>query len=57
MPQEILDSVVIHELCHRRFMNHSKAFYAEIDKYFPNYKLCDKWLKENGLSYLRRVPK
>lgn len=56
MPQEILDSVVIHELCHRRYMNHSKEFYAEIDKYFSNYKLCDKWLKENGLSYLKRLP-
>ncbi len=56
MPQEILDSVVIHELCHRRYMNHSKEFYAEIDKYFPDYKFCDKWLKENGLSYLKRLP-
>ena len=54
MPQEILDSVVVHELCHRRHMNHSKAFYAEIHRVFPNYKECDKWLKENGGAYLRR---
>lgn len=55
MPLEILDSVVIHELCHRRHMNHSKEFYAEINKYFPNYKACDKWLKKNGGIYLKRV--
>ncbi len=55
MPPEILDSVVVHELCHRRHMNHSKAFYEEIDKYFPDYKRCNKWLKENGGIYLARV--
>ena len=51
MPPEILDSVVVHELCHRKHMNHSKEFYAEIDKVFPDYKRCDKWLKENGGVY------
>lgn len=55
MPPEILDSVVVHELCHRRHMNHSKAFSEEIDKYFPDYKRCNKWLKENGGIYLARV--
>lgn len=55
MPVEILDSVVVHELCHRRHMNHSKAFYDEILKIFPDYKRCDKWLKQNGGAYLKRV--
>lgn len=55
MPLEVLDSVVVHELCHRRHMNHSREFYAEIDRVFPNYKQCDKWLKENGGVYLKRV--
>lgn len=55
MPEEILDSVVVHELCHRRHMNHSKEFYAEIERVFPDYKRCDKWLKENGGVYLKRV--
>ena len=36
-------------------MNHSKEFYAEIDKVFPDYKRCDKWLKENGGVYMKRV--
>ena len=55
MPPEILDSVVVHELCHRRHMNHSKDFYAEIDRVFPDYKRCNKWLKDNGGIYLERV--
>lgn len=55
MPPEIMDSVVVHELCHRRHMNHSKEFYAEIDRVFPDYKHCNKWLKDNGGVYLKRV--
>ena len=55
MPLEIMDSVVVHELCHRRHMNHSKDFYAEIDRVFPDYKRCNKWLKDNGGIYLNRV--
>ena len=57
MPPEVLDSVVVHELCHRRHMNHSKEFYAEIDRVFPDYKRWNKWLKDNGGIYLKRVAK
>lgn len=55
MPLEVLDSVVVHELCHRRHMNHSKAFYDEVLKIFPDYKKWDKWLKINGPAYQLRV--
>ena len=55
MPQEILDSVVVHELCHRKHMNHSKEFYNEIYRVFPDYDRCNKWLKENGGVYMKRV--
>ena len=55
MPDEIIDSVVVHELCHRKHMNHSPQFYSEIEKVFPQYKQCNKWLKENGGKYLRRL--
>ena len=47
-PPEVIDSVVVHELCHRKEMNHSDKFYAEVLRVFPNYWECDKWLKENG---------
>lgn len=55
MPPEIMDSVVVHELCHRKHMNHSKEFYAEIDRVFPDYKRCNKWLKDNGGVYMKRA--
>ena len=54
-PLEVIDSVVVHELCHRKHMNHSPQFYAEIEKVFPDYKRCHKWLKDNGGVYLSRV--
>lgn len=56
MPNEIIDSVVVHELCHRKYMNHSVQFYAEVEKAFPDYQRCRKWLKENGGIYLSRLP-
>lgn len=47
-PPEVIDSVVVHELCHRKEMNHSDKFYAEVLRVFPTYWEQDKWLKENG---------
>lgn len=55
-PDEVVDSVVVHELCHRKQMNHSAAFYKEVERVFPEYKRCQKWLKENGSVYLERLP-
>ena len=55
MPDEVIDSVVVHELCHRKQMNHSAAFYSEINKVFPAYKQCQKWLKENGGTIMRKI--
>ena len=54
-PPEVIDSVVVHELCHRKEMNHSKAFYAEVLRVFPDYWKWDKWLKENGDKLMRRM--
>lgn len=56
-PIEVIDSVVVHELCHRKHMNHSPQFYAEIEKVFPEYKKWHKWLSENGGVYMGRLPK
>ena len=54
-PPEVLDSVVVHELCHRLEPNHSKRFYAKVLSVFPNYWACDAWLKQNGPILLRRM--
>lgn len=47
-PPEVIDYVVVHELCHRKEMNHSKAFWVEVEKVLPDYQSAKKWLKEYG---------
>ena len=54
-PPEALDSVVVHELCHRKEQNHSERFYAEVLRVFPDYWNYHKWLKENGAQLMRRM--
>ena len=54
-PQEVLDSVIVHELCHRKEMNHSARFYAEVLRVFPEYRKWNKWLKENGAAIMCRA--
>ena len=54
-PPEVIDSVVVHELCHRREMNHSERFYREVRKVFPEYDKWNKWLKDNGGAIMARV--
>ncbi|MDO5445465.1 MAG: M48 family metallopeptidase [Eubacteriales bacterium] len=55
-PEEVLDSVIVHELCHRKHMDHSPAFYAEVLKAFPDYQKWNKWLKDNGATLQARNP-
>ena len=54
-PPEVLDYVVVHELCHRLCMNHSKSFYAEVSRVMPDYVKWEKWLKDNGPLLIRRM--
>ena len=55
-PAEVQDYVVIHELCHRKELNHSPKFWTEVEKGCPNYRACRKWLKDNGASLIARLP-
>ena len=52
LPAEVVDYVVVHELCHRKEMNHSPRFWAEVEKVIPDHKRIRKWLKEEGSVYL-----
>lgn len=54
-PREVLDSVVVHELCHRKEMNHSARFYGEVLRVFPEYHRCHGWLRENGGGLIKRM--
>lgn len=56
-PREVLDAIVVHELCHRKEMNHSDRFYKEVYRVYPDYDRCDRWLKENGRRLQRMNPR
>ena len=51
-PLEVIDYVVVHELCHLKELNHSKAFWSQMEAILPDYKVQRKWLKKNG-KFLR----
>lgn len=53
MPQSVMDYVVVHELAHRREMNHSPRFWAIVEQYIPDYKERRRWLRENGERYMK----
>ncbi|MDY3908789.1 MAG: M48 family metallopeptidase [Eubacterium sp.] len=55
VPSEIIDYVVVHELCHRKEMNHSKAFWTLVEKVLPDYRDAVKWLKEEGSQIIQRL--
>ena len=47
-PLEVLDYVVVHELAHRREMNHSDRFWKQVESVLPDYTWRKAWLKKNG---------
>ncbi len=51
MPEEILDYLVVHELAHRREMNHSQRFWEIVEKEIPDYKKRRDWLRKNGARF------
>ena len=55
-PPEVMDYVIVHELCHRWEMNHSVRFWAEVEKVLPDYRERKQWLKENGGTLIGRKP-
>lgn len=54
-PPEVLDYVVVHELCHRKELNHSDRFWKEVERILPDYKARKKWLKDNGGALIARL--
>ena len=57
VPEEVRDYVVIHELCHRKEMNHSPRFWAEVARICPQYDTHRRWLKDNGSALIARLPR
>lgn len=54
-PEEVLDYVVVHELAHRKQMNHSALFWQEVVRECPDYKKSLRWLKDRGGALLSRA--
>ena len=47
MPPVVQDYLVIHELCHLRFMNHGQEYWQLVGEFSPDYKLHRRWLNEH----------
>lgn len=54
-PPEVIDYVVVHELCHRKEMNHSQLFWNEVARVLPGYAEQEKWLKTHGNEIMKRM--
>lgn len=52
-PNDVIDYIIVHELCHLKEMNHSKRFWNEVKTVLPNYEESHKWLKENGNTIIQ----
>ena len=55
VPDEVVNYVVVHELCHLVEMNHSKAFWKQVEQIIPNYKVQRGWLKAHGRDIINRM--
>ncbi len=53
-PPHVVDYLIIHELMHRREMNHSPRYWKLVGKAFPDYRNAEQWLKKSGLEL--RIP-
>ncbi len=55
VPEDVMDYVIVHELCHRIEMNHSECFWKLVEQTMPDYKSKKKWLKDHGHELISRM--
>ena len=44
--RKAIEYVILHEICHLKYMNHSKKFWEMVESYMPDYKEAEKELKK-----------
>ena len=47
-PIEVIDYIVVHEMCHMDYMDHSKEYWHRVKEVMPEYLKYENWLKDNG---------
>lgn len=48
-PLPVFDYLIVHELVHLEFPNHSRQFWDKVSSICPNYEEHERWLKKNGV--------
>jgi predicted metal-dependent hydrolase len=56
-PAEVLDYVVVHELCHLRVPNHSRRFWELVERHRPNWRRQRDWLRDHGQELMAFRPR
>jgi hypothetical protein len=55
-PHDVLDYVVVHEICHLVELNHGAGFWKVLERRRPNYRDSKRWLDEHGWEILAYQP-
>ena len=55
LPEQVMEYVIVHELCHLKYLNHSPSFWREVEKYCPDYKFLRDFLIDNGEKLMLRM--